>query len=361
MLSRTAAFVRTSGAQSEIVLRVRHSGNACFAFLEPQHRLHAFYVHLRNADPEARQRAARASLQLLSDYGEEEEEEEEPAATIEQPTDVVPEAADAPPPEERAPEPLASRAELPVEMAAAMDRVVWAALRGGAEGEAALRRRPPPGGHTAALDFLNPWSPLNVHFLARLAAARAHAQPQPSAPAAAPPPARVRRARWDVQPPHAPEEEQAPHPPPPEHAEQPEAQQALCAEDERRLERLRKAREFSAQRAATARATAVSAHASLASSHRAALMALTAEDNDHLLPEEESVAVVLPPASALLKPKLISRNGAAHAPSLADAHTAALTAATRAREAKARGARSQFVQPAGAGGPQQPPPAAPML
>ena len=132
MLSRTAAFVRTSGAQSEIVLRVRHSGNACFAFLEPQHRLHAFYVHLRDADPEARQRAARASLQLLSDYGEEEEEEEEPAATIEQPTDVVPEAADAPPPEERAPEPLASRAELPVEMAAAMDRVVWAALRGGA-------------------------------------------------------------------------------------------------------------------------------------------------------------------------------------------------------------------------------------
>jgi membrane protease subunit (stomatin/prohibitin family) len=43
MIRQTAAFVRDSGQQAEVLLRVRRAADPAFAFLEPHSTLHPFY------------------------------------------------------------------------------------------------------------------------------------------------------------------------------------------------------------------------------------------------------------------------------------------------------------------------------
>ncbi|KAL4855281.1 putative MscS family protein [Chlorella vulgaris] len=51
MIRQTAAFVRGSGQQAEVLLRVRRAADPTFAFLEPHSTLHPFYRWLLQANP----------------------------------------------------------------------------------------------------------------------------------------------------------------------------------------------------------------------------------------------------------------------------------------------------------------------
>ncbi|KAI3427156.1 hypothetical protein D9Q98_007093 [Chlorella vulgaris] len=51
MIRQTAAFVRDSGQQAEVLLRVRRAADPTFAFLEPHSTLHPFYRWLLQANP----------------------------------------------------------------------------------------------------------------------------------------------------------------------------------------------------------------------------------------------------------------------------------------------------------------------
>ncbi len=374
MVARTAAFVRSSGPQSEIVLRVRQADAPAFSFLQPAHPLHAFFRYMVDVDPEARAAEAKRTLALLSAYGEAEGDTEagdqegaEAAkrardtadAAAAAPAEAVPAPADAPAPEpvpaeETAaatppvpppppapaamPAPALAPHEASAETVAVMDKLVAFVLKSGPEFEATLRRRQ---GASPAFAFLQPWSPLNALYVRKLAAARAAAEAEAAAAAAAAaPPPKPRRPRWDIAAPSASTQavpSAALPQPAAEHVaasvedeispEDAAAAAAAAAEEERRLERLRRVREFSAKRAADARTAAVSAHASRASAHRNVFS--VDDDDDLLLPDcDAPPPAPLPPPPALLR-RAEPRAGGAGA-SLADAHAAALTAAARA-------------------------------
>ena len=333
VISRTAAFVRTSGRQSgqtEIILRVRQQNNPCFYFLEPGHFLHPFYCLLRDVDPEAQQLRSRAALQAL---GEAYADDEEKAGAAEVPAAPEPEVA--PPPEEAPvqeeppgaqeaqPAPSHAPAELTADEAAVIEKTVGFVLKNGAEYEETIRKAQPAGSSMFA--FLHPWSPHNAHYRRRLAQKREEAEAEERAAAR-----RGRGRRWDVAPPAM-----AP-PPQPEPASPPKREPSpppLDPEEEaRRQERLLRARTFGAQRAAATAANATAAHSARLNSHRAALLAFAEEEDvGVLLPEEAPVAAAAPPPSTaglFRRPKAVT---AAAAPSIDQARAAMLASAARLR------------------------------
>lgn len=360
VISRTAAYVRSSGPQSEIVLRVRHADNARFGFLHVGHPWHPFYRHLVTHDPEAAVKSAQHSLAMLTAiYGEDDAVDEElaalehsapPAAEVagctgSTPGEAVPPLADGLPTCVLADEPVPPAADADpsqpsAEVLTVMDKLIGFVVKDGPAFEAVTRKRQ---AHNPNFSFLHPWSPLNVVYLRRLAAARGDQLPGDdggvppeaaagaaatvvgSIPAAAPAPRQ--RRRWDVAP-------VAGHSvgdagPPSEEHNAAAAHTLTTEEEARKAERLKRAREFTAQRAATVQASVVSAHVSLTGAHRAALLAGDDGDDDLPPPPQHDVA---PPRWQ--PPKLIA-SVPAPARSLADAHADRLTAAVRA--AKARG------------------------
>jgi hypothetical protein len=357
VISRTAAYVRSSGPQSEIVLRVRHADNSRFDFLHAEHPWHPFYRYLVANDPEATAKSAQQSLALLTSAYGDDDAEEEPAVV----------EASVPPLEEEAPPPSDLPACIDVEeeavtlQAAAtdpsqppsaevltvMDKLIGFVVKDGPAFEAVTRKRQATNPNFA---FLHPWSPLNVVYLRRLAAARGETLPGdeggvPAGAAAGVGAAVVdgiaaagtqeeaprRRRRWDVAPLSSPGVADVGTPP----AEHSTAASRPAIEDEaRKAERLRRAREFSAQRAAAVQASVVSAHVSLTSSHRAALLAGDGGDDldDLLLPPHPDVA---PPH---WQPPKLTAPATAPARSLADAHADRLIAAVRATKTRGDGA-----------------------
>jgi hypothetical protein len=335
VLSRTAAFVRSCGRgskaqQQELILRVRFKDNPVFAFLEPEHRLHAFYVLVRDTDPQGKAASAREGLsRLLSAY---DDDDDSPAGAegvpeaIPEPSEAAPpsapetasKAAVATPPPEAAPS-ISATSEPPAENAAIIDKTVAFLLEHGAHFEDVIRQRQAQS-PSHLFDFLLPTSAWHTLFRSRLAAARA-ARPH------SPPAARSKAKRWDVRPAKtaAPREPDA------------EPVAAVDAEEEaRKAARRRKAREFGAVRAASVVGRASSAHKERLSSHRALLCAGEG-DADEMLPDEEAAArdafaqgafahPFPPPSLGLFRPRR-----AAVEPSIAEVRAAALSAAARAR------------------------------
>jgi len=327
--------VRSSGRQAELVLRVRQGGNESFAFLEAGHRLHAFYCLLRDRDPEGAAAAARGALAGLADYEDEAAEGEAEEAAEAAARAAVPQAAHAPEPPApetsppAAPEPPAFSG-VPADVASVVEKTVAFVLANGETYEEVIRKKQ---GGAQLFAFLHPWSPHNAHYRRRLAAAAAERVAAEAAAAAAERVAAEARARDERSQREAP----APAPAPEAEAEEEEEEDAEEEEEEeaeeaaRRAERLQRARQFGAQRAAAAVTAASTAHAARLSSHRAALLAFSAEegDVDVLLPSEEAAPVAPPPlaaAASLFRPRRPSG-----ATSIADARAASLAAAARLR------------------------------
>ena len=360
VISRTAAYVRSSGPQSEIVLRVRHADNSRFDFLHAHHPWHPFYRYLVTHDPEATVKSAQQSLALLtSAYGDDDAEGEPAVVEASAPPVAEGPGCTAAPPGEAAPPP----AELPAcvdadeavaphapaadpsqpsaEVLTVMDKLIGFVVKDGPAFEAVTRKRQATNPNFA---FLHPWSPLNVVYLRRLAAARGETLPgdDGGVPAggtagvaaavveavAAAGQAPRKRRRWDVAPVSSPGATDA-DTPPAEHIIA--ASNPNTEEEARKAERLRRAREFSAQRAAAVQASVVSAHVSLTSSHRAALLAGDGGDDldDPLLPPPHHD--VAPPH---WHPPKLTAPAAAPARSLADAHADRLSAAVRATKTR---------------------------
>ena len=339
MLSRTAAYVRSIGPQSEIVLRVRHADNCRFDFLQPSHKLHAFFRYLVTHDPETKAKSAQKSLHMLSAaYMEDDEKDVPPADVLDIPkTEPQPlqDAAEALPPA-----PAAVVADAPTdpsqpsaEQLVVMDKLIAFVVKSGPEFEAVTRKRQAQNPNFA---FLQPWNPLNAFYLKRLATARgdtpevgAHApvSEQAAAHTAAQGgnghtagASTGRKRRWDVAP--AAETETAPVAPLPDTPNDEELA--------RRQERLRRAREFSAQRAAAVQASVVSAHASLTSLHRAALLA----DGDADEEDGGDANVSLSAVQTWQVPRRVAQAaaGGLQQRSLAEAHADRLFAAMRASQ-----------------------------
>lgn len=202
IMQRTAEFVRQTGGQAEIRLRLRHSLDSALGFLFVEHALHPYYqflkdtgaVHVRKETTVAQAPSTANSVSLVGYESASDDEDVDNTSSnnsqIVSSTDV---AVDAGAMSEEPHGPTAAAAPAPEAGAGVSQHDVLRAIQSlapriaklGSSFEQLVRRRET---NNPLFDFLNPWDPNHAAYRQAVDAAAASPPEPPTSVAALPPP-----------------------------------------------------------------------------------------------------------------------------------------------------------------------------